>query len=106
MHQRQPKWSHDGREIFYTLIEGAGTIGLWSARVSTRSGFRVLSHTFLFNTQEGGGTITDGWNYDVDATGKRFIVVRTRSVPATVTGLILVENFPAKVKAKLAEAGR
>ncbi|MCG6957006.1 MAG: protein kinase [Gemmatimonadetes bacterium] len=102
----QPKWSHDGREIFYTLIEGAGTIGLWSARVSTDSGFRVLSHTFLFNTQVGGGTTTDGWNYEVDATGKRFIVVRTRSVLPTVTGLILVQNFPAKVKAKLAEVGR
>ena len=65
---RQPRWSRDGKEIFY--VEGDA---LMAVPVSTTPTFSAGRATQLF---QGKGAFADrGHNYDVSADGKKFVIV-------------------------------
>ena len=86
-----PKWSADGREIFY-LTQDHST--MFVATVGEEvSRFRVTSVQRLFSMQMVAGR---GYPYDVSPDGKRFLVVAASG--STTTPLTLVVNWPSEVR--------
>ena len=89
----QPRWSRDGKEVFFLSLGG----DLMSTQVSVRNGALDVGETQrLF-----GGVPTSGAGmpYDVSADGKRFIVIRSATTAATAQPpLTLIENWPALIK--------
>lgn len=71
----EPRWSRDGREIFFRGRLGAGTtVGLMSAVVSTQSGFSSARPQPVF--EDATRTIPGGASYDVSPDGRRFIMIK------------------------------
>ena len=64
----QPRWSHDGKEIFY--VEGDT---LFAAAVSTEPTFAVKGRQRLFQSALLRGNFVP--SYDVSRDGTRFVVV-------------------------------
>jgi serine/threonine-protein kinase len=90
-----PKWSRDGRRLFYKTLEPPAdretqrwmVVDVTTAPTFTRSRPRPLFAGPYLNT----GAIA---NYDVDATDERFIVVqRLEMAPQPVTHIELVVNW-------------
>jgi eukaryotic-like serine/threonine-protein kinase len=86
-----PRWTRDGREIFYVNADGALSV----AEVSTSGGFRVGTRSSLFDLDELG--VAYGSNYtswDVAPDGQRFLFVQFGDLEqAASSQLIIVENF-------------
>lgn len=68
----QPRWRGDGREVFY--IEGRK---LMAATVNSRAGFEARVPQALFEARMP-PTGPGGYQYDVTADGKRFLVITSR----------------------------
>jgi hypothetical protein len=86
---QNPKWSRDGREIFYA----SGTNEL--IRVAVGAG-----PTFTFSDQRVLFPLAAVLDWDVAPGGQRFIVVREREARAN-SRLVVVENFFEELKAKV-----
>ncbi len=85
-----PKWSRDGREIFYLKPDHAT---MFAVPVSEEGGtFQSSRPNRLFSTQMLFGR---GWPYDVAPDG-RFLVVASSG--STTTPLTLVVDWPAEVR--------
>jgi len=93
-----PRWSRDGRELFYGTVGGRVLV----ARVSTTSGFRVVGTELLFTMQGLGEAANSGW-YDVAPDGQRFIFARSLIIDGRddAPELILVQNFLEELKARV-----
>jgi serine/threonine-protein kinase len=96
-----PRWSHDGRELFY--VDGASV--MTAAQVETAGSFRVASRTPLFSLNERQIYAQANYAaYDVAPDGRRFVMVQFAQ-PDTdqPRDLIVVENFFRELREK---AGR
>ena len=99
---REPRWSKDGRELLYVRgTTATGLVELMAATVRLEPDFAVESREVLFATQRGFFQLGDGWSYDVDQTGDRFVVIRFRIDLPEVTGHVLVENFLQELREKM-----
>jgi serine/threonine-protein kinase len=85
---RSPRWSPDGREIFY-LEDGA----LIAVAVEREPSFRILGRRTLFE-----GLYADHTHsYDVSPDGKRFLMVKEEEA-STGSGLVVVQDWFEELK--------
>jgi Tol biopolymer transport system component len=92
----QPRWSRDGRELFYISLSGQDLV---SARIDASAGFAVRERTPLFSTAPL-GLRTLQRVYDVSPDGRRFLFVRTGGA-ATPDELVLVQHFAEDLRIKM-----
>ncbi|MGD8277268.1 MAG: protein kinase [Gemmatimonadota bacterium] len=92
----QPRWSRDGRELFYVTDSG----DMMAARIEAVPTARVVERQRLFTLPSGVFGLTYGLatNYDVAGDG-RFLMARVVSDPDTpAPGLIVVQNWIDELK--------
>jgi len=83
-----PRWSSDGKEIFYLSLEGK----MMAARVSTDGGvFQSFAPQFLFNASPP-QLRTTNFEYDVSPDGQRFLMIEPLENPE-YQSLTLVSNW-------------
>ena len=98
-----PRWSHDGREIFYVDGGGEMTAAQVQTQLQPKESFRVAGRTALFN-------VTDrqifaqsryaGW--DVSSDGKRFVMIQFAGGDEDQRhDLVVVQNFFQELKEKV-----
>ncbi len=93
-----PRWSRDGREIFFTS-RGAMT----SAAVHMTPSFRSDPPRKLFDVPE---EVLLGYSfYDVTPDGHRFLMIERDPYELRPLGLVIVPNWTTDLKARLAAAG-
>lgn len=109
---RQPRWSADGRQLFYASLGGATTTGgqedapyLMSVALDTGDDFVVLDRTRLFPIPDGVQLTAPGFvtRYDVTREGS-FLMVRTSPEsggPGSATYHV-VNNFVREVQERTA----
>jgi serine/threonine-protein kinase len=90
----EPVWNRNGHELFYRAATQKGA-QIVSARVQTTPSFQVLSRTPLFQAEHYETAVPHA-NYDVDPSGKRFVMVRHRGS----SEIILVQNWAAQMEQK------
>ncbi|MFN7936969.1 MAG: protein kinase [Bryobacteraceae bacterium] len=93
---KQPKWSADGKEIFYVANDGK----MMAAAVqSTTNTFRVGATTALFPTTLG---LRTGYQreYDVTNDGKRFILPLPPAGPHQEAPITVILNWPSLLARK------
>jgi Tol biopolymer transport system component len=94
----QPRWSADGRELFY--LDGAGR--LVTAQIRTVPGFAVLGTQPLFETS---ALLLDGFHqsYEVAPDGRSFIFLRPHAPRQAATGarLVVVEHWLDELRERL-----
>ena len=92
----QPRWSRDGKELFYVSEEQAA---LMSVRVRTSPEFSADSPELLFQQ----GTLCEGGRsplFDVDLDGQRFVLVeRVASEQANLT-LHIIQNWQEEFRGR------
>ena len=91
-----PAWAHSGDELFY--IDGSGLV---VAQVTTDSAFAVRNRRTLFPM---GTRFLDALvyrAYDIAPDDSRFIMIETKIVEGTASGLVLIENLFEELKAKV-----
>src|SRR5579862_4816579 len=70
-HFRQPRWRHDGKELFFITLDRK----LMAVAVKTAPKFEAELPKELFQTQlAGSGGTTNVFRYDVTADGQRFLI--------------------------------
>jgi len=94
-----PAWSRDGKELFFlratrpASTTGAATTGIFSAPVTTTSTGLTSGAPKLLVEGQFAGLGPVRW-YDLDATGKRFLVVQEQPrPPARPNQIVLVQNW-------------
>jgi Tol biopolymer transport system component len=93
----QPRWSSDGKELFYVSADSK----MMAVEVSTNPAFRVGLRKVLFQAPIwGGGAVRQVTRYDVTADGKKFLI---NSVPADTVApaaqpITVVQNWTALLK--------
>ena len=102
----QPRWSADGRELFYTALDGS----LMSVPVSSGPNFswgapmKLFANNFYF----GRGLASRGGTYDVSPDGRRFLMLKTAGDPgqlAEQATVVVVKNWGEELK-RLLPPGR
>lgn len=88
----EPVWNRNGHELFYRASSTKGA-EIVAARVRTTPAFQVLTRTPLFQAEQYETAVPHA-NYDVDPSGKRFVVVRHRGS----SEIILVQNWAAQME--------
>jgi hypothetical protein len=78
----QPRWSRDGRELYYVVRDT-----LYAARVASGETFAVLAREALF-------PIASYVAYDVLADGS-FLMIRTRPIDPAMRQLVMLEDWKA-----------
>ncbi|MEJ2678308.1 MAG: hypothetical protein P8174_04425, partial [Gemmatimonadota bacterium] len=93
----EPRWSHDGKELFYRNARGR----MIAVEVSTTPTFAVGARRTLFNT--GPYDRTDyGHYYDIAPDDDTFLMFRSVAFGAAQAGrLVLVRNWLQELRAKL-----
>jgi serine/threonine-protein kinase len=92
---RTPRWSPDGRELFY--YDGAA---LMSVPVSPAKEFTYGSSKRLFPIDLFGGRL--GPDYEVSSDGRRFLFIVTRASPdAAPAHLVFVQHLDEDLRARL-----
>ena len=87
----EPRWSGDGKEIFYLTENSAMT----AVSVNTKDGFSTGNPEPLFRTQlRAQVSSTDLYSYDVSKDGRRFLVDRYAK-PTQITPLHVILNATA-----------
>ena len=95
----QPRWSADGRELFYTALDGS----LMSVPVSPSGTFAWRPPTKLFPNDfyVGRGVLSRGGTYDVLPDGQRFLMLKTVGDPgqlAETATVVVVRNWGEELK--------
>ena len=95
----QPRWSRDGRELFYTALDGS----LMSVPVSGGSTFAWGTPTKLFANEfyVGRGIASRGGTYDVSPDGQRFLMIKTTGGPGPLPEqptVVVVKNWGEELK--------
>jgi Tol biopolymer transport system component len=73
----QPRWSHDGKELFYLSADGKLTVVAVTETVGPTPSFHAGTPVALFDAHL--ATTNAAFNYDVSADGKRFLAVTNAS---------------------------
>ena len=87
-----PRWSPKGDELFFVADD---TLMAVSVKLEPR--FSAGLPRALFTAAKVGVDGSQGFGYDVDADGRRFIVVRTITRPERHG--VVIENWLAKARA-------
>jgi hypothetical protein len=94
----EPRWSHDGREVFY--LDGRGR--LTAARVNTTPTFSVAAHTVLFDASV---FILESFHqsYDVSLDGQTFYFRSPRQLATASRGpqLVWVDHWFREMATRL-----
>jgi eukaryotic-like serine/threonine-protein kinase len=93
---RHPRWSGDGRELFYVTPDGA----LMSASVSAGSSFRITESRELFEQAAVAldfNTVLRPARYDVTRDGQRFLV-RMPAEPGMPEPIVVLLNWPSLLR--------
>jgi len=94
----QPRWSRDGKELFYLSAEGK----LMAVDVKTAPTFEAGIPKPLFDPQTLGSRnfSFSRYDYDVTADGKRFLVINVSTAPASSASapITVVVNWLAALK--------
>lgn len=93
---RHPRWSGDGRELFYVTPEGA----VMSAAVSAGSSFRITESHELFERAAVAldfNTILRPARYDVTRDGQRFLV-RMPAESGMPEPIVVLLNWPSLLR--------
>jgi len=92
----QPRWSPDGRELYYLAPNPDHVVAV---SVMAGSTFSAGERHTLFNLPTGATTF--GWEVTPD--GRRFTMIRARAGPAgrNARELVVVENFFEELRAKV-----
>ena len=94
-----PRWSRNGRELFYYDITAGD---LWVADIAPGPVFAAGTPKRLFSAVPFGPLGTN--YYDVSPDGRRFLFTRSKTsagMSTPVDELILVQNFFEELKAKV-----
>jgi eukaryotic-like serine/threonine-protein kinase len=95
---RQPMWSHDGRELYYRDFEG----DMWAAPVDVSPTFAPGPAVRLFRNRgySGRGRLMSARTYDLSPDGRRFLMVKTQTVPGETAApsLVVVLNWFEELK--------
>ncbi len=93
----EPRWSHDGRELFYRNADGE----MIAASITPGSTFSAGRHTRLFSARAYWNNDTAHY-YAISLDGRTFFMVRNTGPEASVAGhLMLVEHWFQEVAAKM-----
>lgn len=93
----QPRWSPNGRDLFYTGADGA----LMSVAVNAGTTVTLGMPTRLFDRSYFSGIISGGVTYDVAPDGQRFLVLRPSGdpdEPNEPARIIVVKNWVEELK--------
>lgn len=93
-----PKWSRDGRELFYRQGNA-----LMAVAVDTSRGFRAARPMRLFAGAYSGVGRVDA--FDVAPDGRRFVMVKSDET-ATLQQLIVVHNWFEELKRRVPASSR
>ena len=93
---RDPRWSSNGRELFYKETGSGGR--LVAVQVELSPSFRVRERIALFDHGPFSGEVLGG-AYSVTPDGQRFVMYRPRSVQKQ--RLVLVLNWAAELNGKV-----
>jgi Tol biopolymer transport system component len=101
----QPAWAHNGRELFYTEIDGrTQRMRMMSVPLSEGSPLRAGVPRVLFE-----GLFRDQANtrgYDVTPDGQRFLMVKpVQRPPSPVRQMVMVQNWFEELKAEVPAGG-
>ena len=89
-----PRWSHDGRELFY---RSPGR--MMRIQVNLEGGFRAGATETLFDTDLDSGRLLG--TYDVTADGLRFLMIREPEQDREASQIVVVPNFALELKEKV-----
>jgi Tol biopolymer transport system component len=91
----QPRWSRDGKELFYIATDGK----LTSVAVSTSGGtFKSGTPQPLFDSQVyGGAAATGAMRWDLTPDGKKFLII-TQAMETSFSPMTVILNWPALLK--------
>lgn len=95
---REPAWSPDGRELFYTVRTNGPGLKMMAVSVVTQPAFAAGAPRLLF---EGGfGAALPVRDYDISPDGRRFLMVRLdeQRPVAQSTDMVLVQNWAEELK--------
>ena len=95
----QPRWARDGRELFYTAVDGA----LMRVPVQPGATFVAGTPTPLFTRRyyNGLGLLERPGTYDVAPDGQRFLVLKQGDgpdQPAAPATVVVVKNWTAELR--------
>ena len=98
-----PAWSHDGRELFYTITQATGgqatLTKMMAVPITLRPTLTVGVPRQLFEGRYGATSAIRP--YDVTADGRRFLMVQQKERPPVAAAeMILVQNWLEEVKAR------
>jgi Tol biopolymer transport system component len=99
----QPRWSRDGRELFYRSTGDRPKI--MAVAVQTRGGFHVGRPKPLFDDVFDVSIAYNRANYDVAPDG-RFVFVEKPPEAAAPRQIVLIPDFARELLQKLRAAGR
>jgi serine/threonine-protein kinase len=92
-----PRWSPDGRELFYFDGQGISTVA-----VRTGESFSFDPPRPLFRLEPFGGRL--GPDYELSRDGRRFLFIKSAPEPPPERGahLVLVQRWMEEVKTRIA----
>jgi hypothetical protein len=94
----EPRWSPDGRELFFAADGGAGPRNFWSVAVQSKAGF-VAGTPVVIATLENRASSS----YDIARDGRLLVAVPTSATPlAARSQLVVVQNWFDELKARMA----
>jgi len=91
----QPRWRGDGKELFFEAADGKMMAVPVKAVAGTKPSFEAGTPLALFEAHMAPST---GFNYDVTADGKRFLITTANGSGASSTPLTVVTNWTAGLK--------
>jgi Tol biopolymer transport system component len=96
---QEPRWSGDGREIFFEAADGKLMAAMVRPIVGTKTPFQVDTPHALFDAHRARNQRDVLYEYDVTPDGKRFLVHTTNAPgPASTLPLTVVVNWTAGIK--------
>jgi hypothetical protein len=93
----QPRWSGDGKELFFVAADGKMTAVRVKAAPGPKPSFDAGTPEPLFDAHMAVSQISREFQYDVTADGKRFLI-NTKVAASSTAPLTVMVNWLAGVK--------
>ncbi len=99
----QPRWSRDGRTLFYTALDGV----LMGVATNLRGPIKIASPVPILATAYYGGltVLSRSGTYDVASDGRRFLMIKEPPNVARLAQMVVVRNWSEELK-RLVPVGR
>ena len=92
----QPRWSHNGRELFF---RGQGSV--WRVAIQTTPELRIGKPEKLFDSIYAAGSTLGPPNYDVTADGQRFLMIKPADTERVPVPIHIVVNWFDELKRRV-----